>query len=245
MPKIPDKYHYVYNTATNGAYDRTIGLLREHEIEQIFVNEGEPISRTAHTANGKDIWEWVGKAMMTQNDWNLVEQKLNASQIDTTRLQDAVYLDQHRAGINGAFKAVLGSKGPNEKGLVMLSHELVDIKALLLHGLLCWVYKFRSFNFAGCLYTGDNNLKRNNLPSVTQFLAQHNASQLLLLQIPHHGSRGNSNNTLLRYLQSAFYFICDKSSARFSKNRLFNLIGPFFVVRDVPSDIIITEVRFV
>ena len=45
MPKIPDKYHYVYNTATNGAYDRTIGLLREHEIEQIFVNEEEPVSR--------------------------------------------------------------------------------------------------------------------------------------------------------------------------------------------------------
>lgn len=245
MPRIPDKYHYVYDVATGGAYDRTLSLLQEHHIEPFFINEDDPARRTGRAANGKDIWEWVGKAMMTQADWNLVEQKMQLKQIDMTRLQDAGYLNQHRADINDAFKAALGSKGPNAKGLIMVSHELVAVEAALSHSLSYWLYNLGGHDFAACLYTGDNNLKRNNLPSITQFLAQYKVAKLLLLQIPHHGSSSNSSRTLIRYLRSAFYFLCDKSSARFSKNRLFNLIGPIFVVRDVPSDIVITEVDFV
>ena len=245
MPEIPDEFHYVFNTATGGAYARTLALLREREIEPLFVNEEDPFSRTSRAANGKDIWEWVGKAMMTQADWDLVKKQLRAKNIDLFRLDDARYLDLHKADINDTFKVLFGTKGPNEKGLIMLSHELTAVKACLSHGLLCWAYSLGAHDYAACLYTGDNNLLRTNLPSVVQFLALNKAHNLLLLQIPHHGSSSNSSNTLTRFLKSAFYFLCDKSPTRFSQNQLYNLIGPVFVVRDIPGDIVITEVEFV
>lgn len=141
-------------------------------------------------------------------------------------LNDANYLESEKVDINNAFKTVFGAKGPNTKGLIMLSQHCKNVKvrwAKILKGcrLWCMSYSMESeCDVSACLYVGDADLKnRANNKIVQAFLDQNRTEKpLLLMQIPHHGSQYNIGAQFETDFPAKFYFVNDEDTKRLQKS---------------------------
>lgn len=107
-------------------------------------------------------------------------------------------------------------------------------------------YRDNSHEESSCLYVGDADLKKMaNLQEVEKFWTQNIVEKnLLLMQIPHHGSSSNSNDELLNRFKAHFYFVNDKDSLRIQKNKtLFSLLAKneqLMMCRGNQQDIVFT-----
>lgn len=220
---IPDDLKFVYGKYTNGAYSDIMTLLRNYnvEIDEIGDKEGN-----AAPYGYNAIWEWLAKSMMTKGDFAKVENLLQVLGIDLNKLEaDPIYLDKVKENINNAFKTVFGAKGPNAKGLVVLSQRCkntVTRMSMIYQG--CeWPTKnttrLASFE-SSCLYVGDADLKnRTNKKELKDFLKKYRVeTPFMLMQIPHHGSKYNIGASFEKDFDARYYFVNDIDTDRLEKN---------------------------
>lgn len=189
---IPNDLKAAYGVYTNGAYTSIVGLLTGNDIDIIEVG-GEEDGRLLMPY--QNIWEWVAKSMMNNAEFASVTTHMQTAGIDTNRLNDASYLESEKMDVNNAFKTVFGAKGPNAKGLIMLSQHCKGVKGRwteVLKGCRngCMSYKMvAECDLSSCLYIGDADLKNRTNKQMVQSFLDHNRTEnpLLFMQIPHHG----------------------------------------------------------
>lgn len=89
------------------------------------IGDGE---RDEKIFNTQDIWEWIAKSMMTTVEFGRITSKMQTMGMDVPRLTtDPYYLENEKENINAAFKDEFGAKGPNTKGLIMLSQRCTAV----------------------------------------------------------------------------------------------------------------------
>lgn len=251
---IPNELRTAYGVYTNGAYTAIMGLLRDNNVivEEIGAEGNEELSEGV-----KDIWEWIAKSMMTAAEFNRIIANMLAAGIDVLRLTtDPYYLESQKENVNTAFKDEFGAKGPNTKGLIMLSQKCsIAPKSGTLLGTGCW-YGCRPFDIFGkfeessCLYVGDADLRnRANNHLVMDFLNNHRwEQQLLMMQIPHHGSQYNISAQFEAEFPARYYFVNDIDTKRLQKsaNLFMSLTNQkkLLVSRALCKDLIWTKTRF-
>ena len=225
---IKPELRAAYGVYTNGAYTAVMGVLRGSDVgvDEIGSEERE------EGAFVKDIWEWIARSMMTVVEFNGVIARMQAAGIDVRRLEkDPYYLENQKENINTAFKDEFGAKGPNTKGLIMLSQRCKDVKiqfAELYKGCPCnngcgfcvGPQVIDRTNATSCLYVGDADLKNGSNNQLVQgFLKAHlNESMLLLMQIPHHGSQYNIGAQFETEFPALYYFVNDVDTKRLQKS---------------------------
>ena len=223
MSLIPNEMKAAYGVYTNGAYTSIVGLLTGNDIEIIEVG-GEEEDRLVMPF--QNIWEWIAKSMMNNAEFASVTSQMQTAGIDVNRLSDANYLESEKVDINNAFKTVFGAKGPNTKGLIMLSQHCKDVNvryAEILIGCREWYMPYRiedECDVSSCLYVGDADLKNkaNNI-MVQDFLDRNrNEKPLLLMHIPHHGSQYNIGAQFETDFPAKYYFVNDEDTKRLQKS---------------------------
>ena len=231
VPFIPHDMRYVYNIFTKGAYLELLGLFNNHEnrisrennqgneIELSEINEEKSFS----PISTYDIWEWNVKCQLTKIEWNNLRNEFISKNIDIKN-KDSNYLVANRKEINKCFKTSFGVTGPNCKGLIVLSQRCKNVQldnCIIKQG----ITQLQPTTNTGCLYTGDAQLKKN--AQVESFVNTYlSDSKILLTQIPHHGSRTNSDDNFAKSYGSDYYFYHDKDSTRIKKNKLYTLLQP-------------------
>ena len=223
MSLIPNELKAAYGVYTNGAYTSIVGLLTGNDIEIIEVG-GEEEDRLVMPF--QNIWEWIAKSMMNNAEFVSVTIHMQAVGIDINRLNDAGYLESEKVDINNAFKTVFGAKGPNTKGLIMLSQHCKGVNvryAELLIGCRrgCMPYRMEAeSDVSSCLYVGDADLKNKANNKMVQDFLDCNRSEktLLLMQIPHHGSQYNIGAQFEADFPAKYYFVNDEDTKRLQKS---------------------------
>lgn len=212
MSYIPKDFRAVYNVVTGGAYDEMLSVLREGDCAI------DPIGaeNEAHRFHEKDLWEWIARSMMQPGDFSDLEKALLAKRLDKDRLKDADYLKDHTAEVNNAFKKAFGkrmgnSNATNAMGLIMLSQktrqaELIDTR----------ISRFGVKERTGCLYVGDSNISTQKKVDITNTFIHQYISEyyLLLMQLPHHGSRSNIHPTLHKQIAAEIFYVNDLNCLR-------------------------------
>ena len=228
MSFIPDVLKEAYDRYTNGAYNAIRSLLRSNDVKTEEAGEYED---SPHRVEHHDIWEWIAKSMMTASDFAEVTMEMQAKGINMGRLNDAVYLDGEKENINNAFKSVFGKKGPNAKGLIVLSQKCKDVetKMSIIYQGCEWCHRNTSrmaSRVSSCLYVGDADVSnRKNRRSIRDFLAGRTETELMLIQIPHHGSQKNIGARFDMTFPARYYFVNDINTKRFEKNlNLYNAL---------------------
>ena len=253
-PIVPKDLRFVYGIY-NKAYTSIMSLLTENNVEVYdFDNNEDDMIKVAY----QNIWEWVAKSMMRNVDFMSFRDFLvSIAHIDTNRLEDADYLENEKEKINNAFKVVFGIRGPNEKGLVVLSQRCKNVyteDSWIYQGGYChsWFRKtLVNCNISSCLYVGDANLKkRANTLDVQKCLKKYgNDESLLLIQIPHHGSNRNCDHRFEKDFPASYYFVNDKDSQRIQRNKaLYKSLTEkkqLQIVRGLERDIIMTKTYIV
>ena len=248
---IPADLRTAFGIYTNGAYSDIITLLGDNGVEEIEMVEG------GENDNGKQysfgtIWEWIAKSMMTGADFAKVMKELRVMRIDLTRLDDAGYLEQEKEKVNNAFKKAFGTKGPNAKGLVVLSQKCdgVSVEDVRLgqgchwSDYLGWAIES---DVSSCFYVGDADISSKNRNNVLKAFLSNRKSEnvLLFMQIPHHGSKSNVMAGFENDYQAKYYFVNDKNTNRLQKNvALYSTLTmrkQLLVSRALPQDIIVSE----
>ena len=222
-PLIPDELKVAYGQYTDGSYTDIMALLRNYNIDIDEVGDKED---NLKPYGFETIWEWLAKSMMTTADFTKVKIQMQASGINVELLkEDAYYLDKEKENINNAFKVVFGAKGPNAKGLIMLSQRCKNTttRMSLIYQGREWPTKNTSrlaSKESSCLYVGDADLKnRTNVKIVKEFLKNYIVEKpLMLMQIPHHGSHYNVGVRFEKDFESHYYFVNDTSVNRLQKN---------------------------
>lgn len=228
MSYIPKDLRVAYNVATDGAYDDLRALLTSRNVEIIEAwdedNRDEPGTKRYELQN---VWEWIAKTMLTKEDFGLMKTELEKT-LDVDKLNDAAYMNEKKTEINEAFKAVFGDKGPNSKGLIVLSQHCKSTgpwrSKVYANGPFLFRYSSQLIELAesdnsSCLYVGDADLnKKKNIEEVQTFLNNKSDDSLELLQIPHHGSKDNSRDTLDTDFPADYYFLNDANTNRLQKN---------------------------
>lgn len=248
-PYIPNDLLIVYNAVTNNAVSRLREICQRRETEYIEIDEERGRDLGVH-----NIWEWHIKTMLTYADFTLLKSKLVAFGINLQDLDDPDYVTQVRKDLNKAF-ASLGNGGPNAKGLIMLSQktanahlESTDLTRGCRHCFPCHVLGIEhnlpldDVKLTSCLYVGDADLRSRNKTAVQDFWqSKRHEEILLLMQIPHHGSRYNLNKDFNIDFPAERYFVCDKDDVRIKKSiTLWKRIHhQTLLVRDVCYDTII------
>ncbi len=256
IPFIPYDMRYVYNIFTKGAYLELLGLFNNHdnrisrennqgnEIELSEINEEKSFS----PISTYDIWEWNVKCLLTGQDWTDLRNKFVSKSLDIDKLTSSKYpdyLEQYKKTINACFKSVFGGTGPNTKGLIVLSQKCKNVntdKCMITHG----CSQSLSATNTGCLYTGDAKLKGSFGYEVKSFVKQHlrYEEKMLLTQIPHHGSKYNSDKEFATLFDSEYYFYCDNTDNRLRGNKqLYDLVtNKILDVRDCCMDLIWNQI---
>ena len=250
---IPKELRTAYSVYTNGAYTSIMGMLTGNDVETEYVGDGEVSNKRFFH---REVWEWIAKSMMSPVDFGSVKAILqNQKNIVLRQLEESQeYLESKRQDINDAFKVVFGPKGPNSKGLIVLSQKCKDIEtqlSLIYQG--CeWCHKspsrLASFQ-SSCLYVGDADLKnRSNKKDVKDFLNKYRSERsLMLMQIPHHGSKYNVGALFEMDFSTKYYFVNDITVSRIQANtKLYNsLMGQnkLLYVGDQCQDMIVTETK--
>lgn len=251
---IPQVLRAAYGVYTNGAYTATMGLLRDNNVEVEEIGEEE---RNEKTYDFHEIWEWIAKSMMTTAEFKKITANMQATGIDVARLtSDAYYLENQRKNVNSAFKKVFGAKGPNTKGVIMLSQKCAGApESETVIDIGCWLEcgpfdRIGLYDETSCLYVGDADLKnKTNGKLVKDFLDNHRGKQLLLMmQIPHHGSQHNIGAQFETDFPARYYFVNDIDTKRLQKNvNLFKSLTSqknLLVSRGLCMDLIQTKTRF-
>lgn len=227
---IPKDLRTAYSIYTDGAYSSIMSLLEDKErgIELDELGEKEKVEKRY---GFHDIWEWIAKSMMTADDFTKVATFLQLKGIIMERLNhDPDYLESKKDVINDSFKTVFGSKGPNAKGLIMISQRCKGVVTNLcvIHQGCEWCHKYTSrlaSSVSSCLYVGDSDLKnRSNKKEVKHFLCRYKTEDsLLIMQIPHHGSKYNVGVKFETDFSASYYFVNDITIIRLQKNtKLYN-----------------------
>lgn len=205
IPKIPLQHQPLFNALTLNAYDEILLILKDSEI--IEVDSDNDISFTNNN------WNWKIKSLLTASDWIRLQTVMAKNGLNVKLLNNAQYISQNLQNIKQAYHTIFSSYKINKKGLILLSYASVVIKS-------CSVsYNNNSISETenACFYTGDAKIKSgNDIQSILPFI---NGIKLLLAQIPHHGSKSNSDQQFVG-LASSLYFYCDKDQNRFSRNTL-------------------------
>lgn len=248
VPSIPKELRFVYNAYTNGAYFSILDLFQNNENSERRAELVEVDDQGGFYKH--DVWEWYAHNMLTEKDWEKLKDKLAENNIQINQIGDADYVEKKRQDINNCFIDVFGSKGPNSKGLVVLSQRTINTnmtQGRIKHG---WPWKHVALpaNYSGCLYTGDADLKnKGNRQEVLDFVRSKKHEQsLLLTQIPHHGSCHNVYEKFDQDFISEYYFYCDNTSVRLQKNGALyqNLVAAnkLLEIRDVCDDLVLNEI---
>ena len=251
---IPQELRAAYGVYTNGAYTATMGLLRGDNVDVEEIGEEE---RDEKSYDIRKIWEWIAKSMMTTAEFNKIMANMRAAGIDVPKLtSDPFYLENQKENVNAVFKDEFGAKGPNTKGLIMLSQKCAGApKSATVIGIGCWrrcwpFDKREFFDETSCLYVGDADLKNKaNNKLVKDFLNNHRWEQLLLMmQIPHHGSQYNIGSQFETDFLARYYYVNDIDTKRLQKNvNLFKSLTSqknLMVSRGLCKDLIWTMTRF-
>lgn len=248
IPFIPHDMRYVYNIYTKGAYLELLGLFNNHENRLSRENnQGNGIELTEVNEEEKtfpyDIWEWNVKCLLTGQDWTDLRNEFVSKSLDIDKLTSSMYpnyLEQYKETINACFKSVFGRTGPNSKGLIVLSQKCKNVntnKCMISQG----CSQSHSATYTGCLYTGDAKIKGSHSNKVKLFVDKsQNEGKMLLTQIPHHGSKYNSDKEFATLFDSEYYFYCDNTDKRLRRNKqLYDLItNKLLDVRDSNMDLI-------
>lgn len=217
---IPEELKTAYGIYTNGAYNAIMTLLRENNMETDEVGgEENGILSIQHN----DIWEWVAKSMMSVAEFERIKSKMVEMGLDVTRLDDADYLEKEKKNVNKAFRAVFGTKGPNTKGLIMLSQKSKNVPVSGCKVVEDWCLnptRRGVFIESSCLYVGDADLRNvANKADVKSFIRRNKTEdELLLMQIPHHGSQNNRGVGFETDFPARLYFMNDVDTNRLQKN---------------------------
>lgn len=251
---IPHELRAAYGVYTNGAYTATIGLLRENNVDVEDIGEEEKDEKTYDI---QKIWEWIAKSMMTTAEFNKIKANMQAAGIDVPKLtSDPFYLENQKENINTAFKDEFGAKGPNTKGLIMLSQKCANVPKRateLVRGCWrkdCFWNNIDRLDETSCLYVGDADLKnRTNNQMVKAFLDKHKIDpMLLMMQIPHHGSQYNIGAQFEKDFPARYYFVNDIDTRRLQKSvKLFKSLTnqkKLMVSRGLCQDLIWTMTWF-
>ena len=215
---IPDELKTAYGIYTNGAYGAIMNLLTENGVETDRVGEeGQTYTDLS------SIWEWIAKSMMTNAEFTQIKSQLHRMGLDVTRMNDAHYMEREKENVNNAFKEVFGAKGPNAKGLIVLSQKTGNV---VTRGCDLYIGCCHSFQpkecheESSCLYVGDADLRNWNSKAFVQaFLQRRRTGKvLLLMQIPHHGSQYNRGTHFETDFPSILYFVNDVDTKRLQNN---------------------------
>lgn len=240
MSYIPNDFRAAFNVVTGGTYDEMMSVLREGDCAI------DPIGaeNEVHRFHEKDLWEWIARSMMQPGDFSDLENALLAEHLDKDKLNDADYLKDHTAEVNKAFKNAFGkrmsnSNATNAMGLIMLSQrtrqaELLDTR----------ISRYGIKDRTGCLYVGDSNISTQKKVAITNLFIRQYISEyhLLLMQLPHHGSKSNIHPTLHKQIAAEFFYVNDLNYQRIiqSPSLFFDLdsFGRLALVGENESDIL-------
>lgn len=246
---IPSVLRTAYSVYTDSAYDEIMRLFDTNNVEVDPIGEDE-IDRKRYFH--RDVWEWIAKSMMTTADFSAVTTNLQRSGVVLETLKiDPDYLESQKEKINEAFKDVFGPKGPNSKGLIVLSQKCrgIETKLCLIYQGCEWCRKVLlriASNVSSCLYVGDADLKnRANKKDVKEFLKNNRSeSPLLMMQIPHHGSQYNVGARFETDFAAKYYFVNDITTKRIQGNqRLYNTLlsqNKLLVVNENCQNLVVT-----
>lgn len=249
VPAIDQSLKVVFNVFVDGAYNRLYALSEEYRDLEIIPIEPE---EERNYSGIKSLWEWHIKNLMTKDYFDNLKTELENNGIDLTKLNNEEYIESQHNAINKIFKK-LGQGGPNANGLIMLSQksaqanlESADLTRGCHHCFPCHVlvveydFPLDCAELTSCLYVGDADLKSRNLTAVNNFWkSMRHEEALLLMQIPHHGSKYNSDDQLPKAFPAKYYFVCDKDNTRFSKNSIAQMgLSNVLMVRDICCDLI-------
>lgn len=252
-PMIPRELRVAFNQYTNGAYEAIMRILTQEdldlEVEEVGEQDGP---RSYYNKGRKSIWEWTARSMMERSEFERVTEFLGTNGFDLHRLDDADYLEQEKTMVNEAFKKMFGGKGPNAKGLVVLSQKCKGVSTGICEtwcGRHCCnrVIHIGDHKESSCLYVGDADLRnRQNNKRLKVFLQTHmNEKMLLLMQIPHHGSQYSIGARFEADFPARLYFLNDKDTVRLQKKTaLFASLtshGKLLLVSGVCSEGVSTE----
>lgn len=256
---IPNVLKVAYNIYTDGAYNTIISLLRENEVE---IDSEVSSEGRRFMAPESNTWEWIAKSMIREDEFGEIINRLVCKGLDEKKLDDADYLNKEKKKVNDAFKDTFGAKGPNAKGLIVLSQKAKKVKTdhcYLYSGCFYWrhfgLYYGHSpigeHKESSCLYVGDADLKnRVNKEDVKVFIKRYKTEDILLLmQIPHHGSPTNRGVDFETDFPARYYFVNDVNTKRLEKApdlfRPLNKQNKLLVVSDRIRDMIVGETEIV
>lgn len=227
---IPHDLRVAYDLFTNGGYSAIISIVRSFNGEILLEEVGwENENRRYVNATDSFIWEWIAKSMMEPGDFSKVREQLEQNGVDLHRLDDIKHLEDKRKEVNSAFKKVFGAKGPNTKGLIVLSQNRQGVlikDATVYKGCARFIYCGAhtddvAYNKSSCLYVGDADLKNKRFKTRVEDFINANLCEekLLLMQIPHHGSRENIGVRFESDFPAHLFFVHDKDNVRLRKNK--------------------------
>lgn len=239
IPYIPDEYAVIYNAMTGNAYSTMRRVLFNRELDVVALLQ-EAVTRLSG-------WEWIAKPMLSTTEWTKLGNELEKQGLQEDLLQDPEYVNENKKTINNCFKKLFGSKGPNSKGLILLSQKT---NGVVLYNLVTANALSEHVIGTSALYTGDANMiSPSCVTEVQTFLREHFRGQLSLVQIPHHGSCSNSGAHFDLQYPAKYYYFHDITSKRFRKNTiLYNSLkhtNSLLEVKDVDGDIICQRIELV
>ena len=253
MSYIPEMYRSVFNLVTRGAYNAIRNLILR--LEGRVIEIGEERQDGIHGRSFKlPLWEWTAESMLRNDDFNKLRDAFIRQRIDVAQLTDANYLNRWKKKINEAFKTVFGAQGPNAKGLIVLSQKTQNAQLIHaeLQNAICYCTPYypqrnlsASFKNTGCLYVGDSRIKTTaEINGIKEFLRKYLVeNQLLLMQLPHHGSVYNLKHDLHNQISADVYFVHDNTDSRIHRSQqLYNTLtatNKLYVVKDICSDLIL------
>lgn len=219
---IPSELTAAYGVYTNGAYGAIMRLFDEYNVERQSIGDRE---NTIRGFNFDAIWEWIAKSMMSSADFINVKTYLSGHGFDMIRVEDADYVEIEKDTINDAFKAVFGRKGPNAKGLIVLSQSCKNVATQgseVLRGCRWRPYLrfIANVQESSCLYVGDADLRNvANRKDVKDFVLRNRSENpLLFMQMPHHGSRYNRGAQFEADFPAQYYIVNDADTERVQKS---------------------------
>lgn len=258
-PMIPSELKWCYGVYTNGGYTAIMDLLDEYHTERVFLGGIDNEERRFQTDK---VWEWIAKSMMTQSDFDVLKYRLRINGLDLEQITNAYYVEEKKVLINNVFKDYFGPKGPNSKGLILLSQHCNGVKTGRSHlgrgRYMFWYwyeYLFRIYPLniskttgeSSCLYVGDADMRNiANNQAIQEFIKKYRTEQILqLMQIPHHGSRYSVGKNFEYNYQALYYFLNDRTTKRLQSNKALFLSlttqNKLLVARDVCQDLIFTK----
>lgn len=233
IPLVPQEYKVIYDIATDGAYSSIMGVLSGQETNVQLI---EPQDNDVMV---KDVWEWIAKPMITNDDWDQLSSQFESKGIVIGQLIDPNYVASVKDIIKRCFDSAF-RKRINSKGLILLSQ---NIGGLIINNKMEYNGSTRNICGTAALYLGDADTKtQKRIDTIKKFLSQNLNRPLVFIQIPHHGSQNNSSPTFNQDFPASYYYFNDISCERLKKNTvLFNTLstaGVLLEVMDVDCEMI-------